>query len=181
LKKHKDIEEILYTEKEISEKIIKLAKEISKDYEGKVPVLVCVLKGSVMFLSDLMKYLKIDVSIDFIGLSSYEGSTESTGIVRMVMDLKDSIYNKDVIVVEDIVDTGLTVDYLIRNLLTRKPKSLKICVLFDKEEARKIKVPVDYRGFTVPNKFLVGYGLDYNELYRNLPYVGVLKRSVYKK
>lgn len=178
---HPDIKEVILSEEKIRKRVRELAEQISEDYKGKTPVLVSVLKGSVIFLSDLLRFMKINPKIDFIGVSSYQGKTQTTGEVRLVMDLKDPIYGEDVIIVEDIVDTGLTLEYLRENLLTRKPSSLRICVLLDKIEARKVDVPIDYRGFVIPNKFVVGYGLDYDERYRNIPYIGVLKEEVYKR
>ena len=180
-KKHPDIEKILIPEDKIRQKVKELAERIRNDYRDRLPVLVSVLKGSFIFLSDLVRCLEIPCNVDFIGLSSYGGATDSTGVVRLIMDLKDTINARDVIVVEDIVDTGLTMDYLKRNLLTRNPKSLRICSLLDKKEARRIEVDIDYCGFSVPSEYLVGYGLDFNELYRNLPYVGVLKREACRK
>ncbi|RLD16501.1 MAG: hypoxanthine phosphoribosyltransferase, partial [Caldiserica bacterium] len=176
-----DIKEVILTEEKIRKRVKELAEEISEDYKNKVPVLISVLKGSVIFLSDLLRFMKINPKVDFIGVSSYQGKTQATGEVRLIMDLKDPIYGEDVIIIEDIVDTGLTLEYLRENLLTRKPSSLKVCVLLDKIEARKLDVPIDYRGFVIPNRFVVGYGLDYGERYRNLPYIGVLKEEVYKR
>ncbi len=173
--KPKEIEEILITEKRIERRIIELGKTISKDYKSKNLLLVSILKGSIIFLSDLLRNLNLSCDIDFMSVSSYGKQAESSGIVRMIMDLKEDIYDKNVIIIEDIVDTGLTVSYLMKNLSLRKPGSLKICALLDKPSNRKIKINLDYVGFTVPNKFVVGYGLDYNGKFRNLPYVGVLK------
>ncbi len=177
---HRDIKEILITEEEIGKRVKEIALRISKDYKGRRPVFVGVLKGCILFLSDILKNIDIDCSVDFIGLSSYSG-TDSTGVVRTVLDLKENIENKDVIIVEDIVDSGLTMDYLTHNFKTRRPKSLKICTMLDKPAARKVNIPVKYAGFNIPEKFVVGYGLDYNDIYRNLPYIGVLKKSVIEK
>ncbi len=177
--KNRDISKILLSEDEIREKVVQLGKKISRDYKGKKPVIVSVLKGSIIFLSDLIRQLEFPHIIDFISLSSYT-STKSSGVVRLIMDLRESIVGKDVLVVEDIVDTGLTLSYLKRNLLTRNPKSLKICVLLDKRECREKPIKTDYTGFVIPNKFCVGYGLDWNQLYRNLPYIGILKPEVYR-
>ena len=176
-----DIKEVLFTESVIRLKVKELAHQIDKDYSGKTPVIIAILKGSIVFLCDLIRELKIPHVIDFMSLSSYEGATESTGVVRLNMDLHESIVNKDVLIVEDIVDTGLTLSYLKENLLTRGPESLKICVLLDKKVCRKKKVKVDYTGFEMPDKFCVGYGLDYKQLYRNLPFIGVLKPDVYRR
>ena len=128
-----------------------------------------------MFLSDLLRNLKIQCTIDFVAISSYNGSTESTGVVRQLLDLRENPVDKDLLIVEDIVDTGITLNYLKKNLLTRNPRSLKICVLLDKKERRKEHIKIDYTGFVIPDKFVVGYGLDYQEKYRNLPYIGVIK------
>jgi len=178
--KHPDIKEILLSEAAIKKKVRQLGKELNRDYKGKKPILVSVLKGSVVFLCDLIRELDFSPVIDFISVSSYADSTESSGVVRLLMDLRESIVGRDVIIVEDIVDTGLTLAYLKRNFLTRKPKSLKICVLLDKKECRVKKIDVDYTGFIIPNKYCVGYGLDYAQIYRNLPYIGVLKPEIYR-
>lgn len=164
---------ILLTEKQIQQKVKELAKKISNDYKNKTPLLIGILKGSFIFLSDLVRYLTIGCEVDFIAISSYEGF-QSTGVVRQLLDLRHTPENKDVLLVEDIVDTGLTLQYLIDNLKTRNPKSLKVCVLFDKPDCHKVPVKFDYLGFVLPNKYVVGYGLDYNERYRNLSYLGVI-------
>jgi len=175
-----DIEEVLINEKQIQEKIAAMADVISKDYSGKRVVLVSILKGSVVFLSDLCRRLTIPCAIDFMAVSSYVGS-ESSGVVRVTMDLRENPEGKDILLVEDIVDTGLTLTYLKENLMTRNVHSLKVCALLDKPKSHKVDVKVDYLGFKIPNRFVVGYGLDYGERYRNLPYIGVLKEDVYKK
>ena len=180
-KKHPDIREIILSEEAIREKVARIADKINRDYRGKRPILVSILKGSVVFLCDLMRHLEIPVVLDFMSLSSYADSTKSSGVVRLIMDMRESIVGKDVLIIEDIIDTGLTLSYLKRNLMTRKPASLKICVLLDKKECRKKPIKVDYTGFEIPNKFCVGYGLDYRQLYRELPYIGVLKPRVYRK
>lgn len=177
--RHPDIESILLSPEQIQEKIETLAQRISRDYQGRPLVLIGVLKGSVIFLADLLRRLTIPCMVDFISLSSYAGNA-SSGVVRMLLDLKEEITGKHVLVVEDIVDTGLTLSYLIENLNTRHPGSLEVCVLLDKKECRKTALSVKYTGFEVPNRFVVGYGLDYNETYRNLPYVGILKKEVYE-
>lgn len=174
---HGDLEEILITEEALRGRIELLAAQISKDYGGRSLTLVGVLKGCVLFLSDLLQKIKMDVRVDFMMLSSYSG-TQSSGVVRTILDLKENIEGKDVLIIEDIVDSGLTMNYMLQNLKTRRPKSLEICTLLDKPSCRKAKVPIKYAGFVIPDKFVVGYGLDYNELYRNLPYIGVLKKSV---
>ena len=173
---HPDLKKILFTEERIRRRIQELGEQISRDYRGKTPILIGVLKGSILFLSDLLRTLTIHCSVDFISLSSYNGSA-STGVVRLLLDLCENVSGKDVIIVEDIVDTGLTISYLMQNLSTRKPKTLEICTLLDKTECRKIAVPLRYVGFKVPDEFVVGYGLDYNERYRHLPYIGVLKKK----
>ncbi|MBU2575225.1 MAG: hypoxanthine phosphoribosyltransferase [Elusimicrobia bacterium] len=173
---HEDVEEVLISEKELQERIKKLSRGISEEYKGRCVTLVGVLKGCVLFLSDLLKQLKIETNVDFMMLSSYAGA-QSTGVVRTILDLKQNIEGRDVLIIEDIVDSGLTMNYMLKNLKTRGPKSLEICTLLDKPSCRKARVPIKYAGFVIPDKFVVGYGLDYNELYRNLPYIGVLKRS----
>jgi hypoxanthine phosphoribosyltransferase len=173
---HKDIDKILVSAPALQRGVKKLAARISADYAGRGVTLVGVLKGCVLFMSDLAKNLTIDARLDFMMLSSYSG-TQSSGVVRTILDLKESIEGRDVLIVEDIVDSGLTMSYMLKNLKTRKPRSLEICTLLDKPSCRKAHVPIKYSGFTIPNKFVVGYGLDYNEIYRNLPYIGVLKAS----
>lgn len=166
--------EILLTKEQIQSKVKELAKRISHDYNGRKPLIVGVLRGCVLFLADILKNLDIDVSIDFIAPSSYNG-TKSTGSVRILLDLRENIEGKEIVIVEDIIDTGLTAKYLLDSLKARHPKSVALCALLDKKEARTTAVSINYAGFTIPDKFVVGYGLDYNELYRNLPYVAVLK------
>ena len=173
---HPDIERVLISESEISGRISELAREIDADYAGQSPVLVGILKGSVFFLSDLMRRLTVDCRVDFMCVSSYEGE-RSTGVVRLTLDLRENVQDRDVLLIEDIIDTGLTLGYLRQNLMTRKPRSLEIVSLLDKPEARKVRIEPRYRGFKIPNEFVVGYGLDYNERYRNLPFIGVLKRE----
>lgn len=174
---HNDLAEIIITTPQLSAGIKKLGRRISADYAGRSLTLVGVLKGCVLFMADLVKNISVETRLDFMMLSSYSG-TQSTGIVRTILDLKENIEGKDVLIVEDIVDSGLTMNYILRNLKTRRPKSLEICTLLDKPSCRKVNVPIKYTGFTIPNKFVVGYGLDYNEIYRNLPYIGVLKNEV---
>lgn len=168
------------TERQIQRRVRQLADEISRDYAGKHLTLVSVLKGSVIFFADLVRNLTIDCSVDFMAVASYEGKT-SSGVVRLVSDLRESPVGKDLLLVEDIVDSGRTLAYLLRNLRTRQPASLKTCVLLDKPAARTIPVTVDYRAFSIPDEFVVGYGLDYSERYRGLPYIGVLKPEVVKQ
>ena len=173
---HKDIERILIDSVSLQKSIKELADEVSADYAGRVPVIVGVLKGCVVFMADFIKYLSIDCHIDFMMVSSYSG-TRSTGVVRTLLDLKENIEGKDVLIVEDIVDSGLTISYLLKVFKTRSPRSLEICTLFNKPKAHKVHFPIKYTGFNIGNEFIVGYGLDYNELYRNLPYIGVLKSA----
>ncbi len=155
-------------------RVQELGREISDAYRGRLPLLVSVLKGGVVFLTDLMRSITIPHHIDFLQLSSYEGGTETSGTVRLLSDLGTNIGGRDVVIVEDIVDTGLTLRYLLKQLEIRQPRSLRVCALLDKHTARQVEVPLDFVGFTIPNEFVVGYGLDYDEKYRNLPYIGVL-------
>lgn len=175
-----DVAEVLITEEELQARIAELGKAISADYQGRDLLAVCILRGAVIFLSDLIRQIAVPHEIDFMAVSSYGGtSTESSGVVRILMDLTTSIEGRDVLIVEDIVDTGLTLDYIIDNLKTRRPASLRTCALLNKHERRKVDVRLDYVGFDIPNKFVVGYGLDYEEKYRNLPFIGVLKPELY--
>jgi hypoxanthine phosphoribosyltransferase len=175
-----DVAEILISEEQIRQRTQELAQEISRDYEGKDLLLVCVLKGGIVFLVDLMRELTIPHSIDFMATSSYGASTESSGVVRILKDLDRPIEGRNVLIVEDIIDTGHTLDYLTRILYERAPASLHICTLLNKQERREVDIPIDYVGFNIPNKFVIGYGLDFGEIYRNLPFVGVLKPEIYK-
>ena len=175
-----DIGEILLTEDEIQAKVAELGARISDDYAGRRLTLVAVLKGSLPFMADLMRAISIPVRIDLMEVSSYGGTTtESSGLVRILKDLSASIAGEDVLIVEDIIDTGLTLNYLIRYLRGKNPATLRICTLLDKPARRLVDIPVDYTGFTIPDQFVVGYGLDYGEIYRNLRFVGVLRREVY--
>ncbi len=175
-----DVAEILVSEEQIRQRTCELAQEISRDYEGKDLLLVCVLKGGIVFLVDLMRELTIPHSIDFMATSSYGASTESSGVVRILKDLDKPIEGRNVLIVEDIIDTGHTLDYLTRILQERAPASLRICTLLNKRERREVDIPVDYVGFNIPNKFVIGYGLDFGEIYRNLPFVGVLRPEIYQ-
>ncbi|MEJ2556062.1 MAG: hypoxanthine phosphoribosyltransferase [Anaerolineae bacterium] len=175
-----DVAEILISEEQIRQRTHELAQEISRDYEAKDLLLVCVLKGGIVFLVDLMRELTIPHSIDFMATSSYGASTESSGVVRILKDLDKPIEGRNVLIVEDIIDTGHTLDYLTRILYERAPASLHICTLLNKQERREVDIPIDYVGFNIPNKFVIGYGLDFGEIYRNLPFVGVLKPEIYK-
>jgi hypoxanthine phosphoribosyltransferase len=169
------IGEVLISETEIQRRVRELGQAISKDYKGKVPVLVNILKGGIIFLSDLVRELEVLHEIDFMSVSSYDSETETSGVVRILADLAINIEGKDVLIVEDIVDSGLTLDYIRHILLARHPKSLRICTLLDKKARRRIEVPLDYVGFEIPDAFVIGYGLDYEQKYRNLPYVAILK------
>jgi hypoxanthine phosphoribosyltransferase len=175
-----DIAEILVSEEAIRTKVAELGRRISEDYQSEELLLIGLLRGSIVFLSDLMRAVTIPVRLDFIGIQSYGMSTES-GAVRLVMDLETDIAGRHVLVVEDIVDTGKTLSYLVENLKARQPASLHVCALLDKPDRRQVPIKVDYVGFEIPDKFVVGYGLDFAEGYRNLPYVGVLKEHLYKE
>jgi hypoxanthine phosphoribosyltransferase len=168
------VTEILIDEETLQRRIAELGEEISADYAGRDLLLVGVLKGAVFFMSDLMRRLTIPCEIDFMAISSYGAATDSSGVVRILKDLDINIEGREVLVVEDIIDSGLTLSYLMRNLEAREPASLEICALMTKPERREIEVPVRYVGFEIPNRFVIGYGLDFGERYRNLPYVGVL-------
>jgi hypoxanthine phosphoribosyltransferase len=172
------VEEILIDQESLGRRIAELGEEISLDYAGRDLLLVGVLKGAVFFMSDLMRRLTIPCEIDFMAISSYGASTDSSGVVRILKDLDINIEGRDVLVVEDIIDSGLTLSYLMRNLEARVPASLEICALLTKPERREIDVPVRYVGFEIPNRFVIGYGLDFAERYRNLPYVGVLDAAL---
>lgn len=177
-----DLAKILITREQLQERIAELGEAISRDYAGKDLLLVCILKGGILFLSDLMRAIRIPHAIDFMAISSYGGTrTESSGVVRILMDLNTNITNRNVLIVEDIVDTGRTLAYITEMLKTRDPASLKICALLNKPSRREVPVPLDYVGFDIPNEFVVGYGLDYDELYRNLPFIGVLKTELYAR
>lgn len=166
---------VLLSETEVDDKIKEIGAQITKDYAGKQVHLVCVLKGGVFFMCELAKRIDLPVSMDFMSVSSYGSDTKSSGVVRIVKDLDESLKGKEVIVVEDIVDSGRTLSYLLDMLLQREPASLKLCTLLDKPERRVTEVQVDYTGFQIPDEFVVGYGLDYDQKYRNLPYIGVVK------
>jgi hypoxanthine phosphoribosyltransferase len=173
------VKEVLIPEDRLQQRIGELGAQISRDYAGEDLLLLAVLKGSVLFLSDLMRSITIPHSVDFMATSSYGASTESSGIVRILKDLDEPIQGRNVLIVEDIIDTGHTLDYLLRLLRARMPKSLRICTLLNKPDRREVDVHVDYIGFDIPNEFVLGYGLDYDELYRNLPYIAVLSPHVY--
>jgi hypoxanthine phosphoribosyltransferase len=168
------IGEVLVQKDELDNRVKQLGREISRDYEESDLVLVGVLKGAVFFLSDLMRHIEIPCEVDFMAVASYGSATDSSGVVRILKDLDAAIEGRDVLIVEDIVDTGRTLTYLLRNLETRQPRTLRVCTLLDKASRREVPVSLDYVGFTIPDEFVVGYGLDFAGLYRNLPYLGVL-------
>lgn len=175
-----DIKEVLFSEEKLRKKIKEIGNQVSKDYNGKDLMLVGILKGSVPFMADLMKEITISCTMDFMAVSSYGNSTTTSGIVRILKDLDFEIEGKHVLIVEDIIDSGTTLSYLIEYLKGRKPASIEIACLLSKPERRKVEIQTKYIGFTVPDYFLVGYGLDYAEKYRNLPYIGILKEEIYK-
>lgn len=177
-----DIAEVLISREQLQTRIAELGAMISHDYADQNLLLVCVLKGGVLFLSDLIRAIQIPHEIDFMAISSYGGTrTESSGVVRILMDLKANIANRNVLIIEDIVDTGRTLSYILELLRTRGPSSIKICALLSKPSRREVDVNLDYIGFDIPNEFVVGYGLDFNEIYRNLPFIGVLKPEMYAR
>lgn len=176
-----DIKEILISEEQLQKKVKELGEKVTKDYEGENLTVICILKGAVLFMSELIKNIEIPIEIDFMDVSSYGNQTTSSGVVKIIKDLDSSIEGKNILIVEDIIDSGLTLNYLMKILKSRSPKSVQICSLLDKPEGRKVSMDVKYVGFIVPDAFLVGYGLDYAEKYRNLPYIGILKEEVYLK
>jgi hypoxanthine phosphoribosyltransferase len=167
--------EVLVTSEALQQRVAELGEQISRDYEGRPLLLVGVLKGAVFFLSDLMRFIDIPVEVDFMAVASYGSATDSSGVVRILKDLDAAIEDRDVLIVEDIVDSGLTLQYLLRNLGSRNPRTLEVCALLTKPERRKVDLPTRYIGFEIPDKFVVGYGLDYAEKHRNLPFVAVLE------
>lgn len=176
---HKDIESILLSEAQLQAKVKELGAKITADYQGKDLLAVCILKGSTVFFADLIREIDLPLETDFVAISSYGHSTSSSGVVRILKDLDQSIKDRNVLVIEDIIDSGLTLKYLLENLSSRKPASLNVCTLLDKPERRTVEIHTAYNGFSIPDRFVVGYGLDYAEKYRNLPYIGVLKPEVY--
>jgi hypoxanthine phosphoribosyltransferase len=177
---HDDVDKVLIDEQQLHERIQEMARQVLEDYRDfDNLLLVCVLKGAYMFLADFSRALDRPHELDFMGISSYGSVTESSGAVRIVLDLKMDIAGRHVLIVEDIIDSGRTLEYMRRNLLARSPASLRIITLLDKPERREISVPVDYIGFPIPNEFVVGYGLDFGEIYRNLPYIAVLKPEIF--
>ena len=165
----------MITEEEIKKRVIELGKEISEDFSGKKIHLICILKGGAFFMCELAKHLTVPVSFDFMAVSSYGDGAKSSGVVRIAKDLDEAIEGKDVLIVEDIIDSGRTLHYLLEVLEHRNPASIKLCTLLDKPERREMEVPVDYVGFTIPDEFVVGYGLDFAQFYRNLPFIGVVE------
>jgi hypoxanthine phosphoribosyltransferase len=175
-----DMAEILIDQEQLQARIAELGAQITEEYRGKRLLLLGVLKGAVMFLVDLARHIQLSLEIDFMAISSYGASTQSSGIVRILKDLEDSVEGQHILVVEDIVDSGLTLDYLLRSLQARGPSSINVCGLLVKERPRELSIPVHYVGFTIPDKFVVGYGLDFAEKYRNLRYIGVLRPELYE-
>lgn len=176
----RDLGEVLFDENAIKARITQMAEAISRDYAGRRPVVVGALRGVVYFMSDLLRSLTIPVEVDLIAISSYSAASREKGLVRFIKDLDIPIAGRDVLFVEDVIDTGLTLSYLLRNLRARKPKQIQVCVLFDKPAHRLIDLPIRYRGFVLPDRLVVGYGLDYREKYRNLPFVGLLRPNAFQ-
>ncbi|WP_411344583.1 hypoxanthine phosphoribosyltransferase [Paenibacillus sp. WLX1005] len=176
---HNDIKEVLISEEEIQQKILELGATLSEDYKERNPLVICVLKGAFVFMADLVKRIEVPLEIDFMAVSSYGASTKSSGVVKIVKDLDVSVEDRDVLIVEDIIDSGLTLSYLIEILRGRNAKSVRVVTLFDKPSGRTVNLEADYTGFNIPDAFIVGYGLDYAEHYRNLPYIGILKPEIY--
>jgi len=176
----KDVEQILFDAETLQKKVQELGQAIAADYQDKTPLILGVLKGSFVFMADLVRAAQIPCQMEFMGISSYGNQSKSTGVVKITRDLECDIEGRHVIVVEDILDSGLTLNYLLGYLQNRKPASVAVCTLLDKPERRRVEVPVQYVGFQIPDAFVVGYGLDFAEIYRNLPYIGILKPSVYE-
>ncbi len=170
----KETVRILIPEDKVDERIAQLGEEISRDYAGRHVHLIGILKGSIFFICELAKRITVPVTLDFMSVSSYGSGTKSSGVVKLIKDLDEPINGKDVVIVEDIIDSGRTLSYLLKNLSSRQPASIRLCTLLDKPERREVDVEVDYQGFSIPDEFVVGYGLDYDQRYRNLPYIGVL-------
>ena len=177
---NRDIKKILIEEKDLQAKVAEIGAKVTEDYKGKELLIVCVLKGAVIFVSDLIRKIDLPLDIDFMAISSYGDNTKSSGVVRILKDLNMSIEGKHVLIVEDIIDSGLTLAYLVENLRSRGPASVEICTILDKKERRTTSLDIKYIGFQVPDEFVVGYGLDYAEKYRNLPYIAVLKEEIYQ-
>ena len=177
----KDVERILITSEEIGARVRELGQQITNDYAGQDILMIGVLRGAVIFMSDLARAIKRPIDIDFMAISSYGLSTNSSGVVRILKDLDEVVQGRHLLIVEDIIDSGLTLKYLVENLKSRKPASVRICTLLSKPDRRKVDVQVDYNGFIIPDYFVVGYGLDYAGKYRNLPFIGILKPEIYSK
>jgi hypoxanthine phosphoribosyltransferase len=173
-----DISEILFSEEQLQKKIKELGEEISKDYDGKNPLMIGVLRGVLFFMADLLRAVTIPLEVDFLAVSSYSPESRNQGLVRMEKDLEIPMQGRHVVFIEDVIDTGLTLNYILGNLHTRQPASLEVCVLFNKSTKRLIDIPLKYKGFDLPDQFVVGYGLDFREKYRNLPFVGLLKPQI---
>lgn len=174
-----DIQEVLFSEQQLADKVAELGARISADYEGKNPLVVSVLKGSYVFMADLTRQISIPCNVDFMAVSSYGAGTKTTGEVQIIKDIGSKIDGRHLIIVEDILDSGVTLSFLMKILKARGAASIRLCTLLSKPERRKVDVPVDYLGFEIPDAFVVGYGLDYAEKYRNLPYIGILKPAIY--
>ncbi|MBV7333866.1 hypoxanthine phosphoribosyltransferase [Chloroflexi bacterium TSY] len=179
-KKHNDIERILISSQALRKRVEELGRVISREYAGQEPLLISVLKGSFVFMADLIRAIDMTHQVDFMAISSYGSGVQTSGVVQIMMDLKTPIEGRNVLIVEDIIDSGNTLSYLQRILYERLPASLRIMTLLDKPERREVDIPIDWVGFSIPNEFVVGYGLDYAENYRNLPYIGVLKPNIYQ-
>ncbi len=175
------ISQVLFNEEQIKFRISEIASQINDDYQDKHPVFVGVLKGVFIFMADLLRKIEIDCDVDFLAISNYSNDARNRGMVRLVKDLEISIEGRHVLFIEDVIDTGLTLNFLLRNLQERNPASLRVCTLFNKASRRLIELPIQYTGFDLPDKFVVGYGLDYNEKYRNLPYVGIIKAEIFQQ
>lgn len=178
--KSSGISRILISAQQIQDEVLAMARELDQEYVDDQPLVICVLRGAVAFMADLVKAMTIPLEMDFMAVSSYGAATKSSGVVRILKDLDEEISGRRLIIVEDIVDSGLTLDYLLRSLRARGPASIKVCGLLVKEREREHTVPIDYIGFTIPDRFVVGYGLDFAEKYRNLPYIGVLRPELYE-
>jgi len=176
---HPDIQEVILSEAQVQERVREIGAQISRDYEGRSVLLVAVLRGGALFIADLARAISVPVELDFMAVSSYGSSTKSSGVVRILKDLDETIEDRDVLVVEDILDTGLTLKYLLKNLASRKPASLEVVTLLSKDGKQRVPISCKYIGFPIPDEFVVGYGLDFSEKYRNLPYIGILKPAAY--
>lgn len=181
IKIHNAISQILFTEDQIKNRIFELAEMINVDYKDKYPIFVGVLKGVFIFMADLLRKIDIECDVDFLAISNYSNDTRKRGLVRLVKDLDIPIEGRHVLFIEDVIDTGLTLNYILRNLRERSPASLEVCTLFNRPTRRLIELPIRYKGFDLPDKFIVGYGLDYNEQYRNIPYVGILRAEIFQQ